>query len=169
MDEQSYQPGDRRPIASRNLAISRQIAHTLAASGVTANSISLFGMFSAIAGGVALYGTSLPGGPARILWVLAAACAQVRLLANMFDGMVAIEQKTASPLGELFNEVPDRISDSAMFIGLGYAAGGNAAFGWLAALLAIFTAYVRAVGKVAGAPQDFSGPMAKPQRPLLLR
>ena len=36
--------------------------------------------------------------------------------------------------------------------------------GTLAACVAIFVAYVRAEAKVAGAPQDFCGPMAKPQR-----
>src|SRR5690606_20478807 len=36
--------------------------------------------------------------------------------------------------------------------------------GWAAALVAVFTAYIRAAVKVAGAPQDYCGPMAKPQR-----
>jgi phosphatidylglycerophosphate synthase len=82
----------------------------------------------------------------------------------MLDGMVAIESNTKSTLGELFNEVPDRISDSVILIGLGHAAGGNIALGYLAAIAAIFTAYVRAVGKVAGASQQFCGPMAKQHR-----
>src|SRR5947209_8051570 len=36
--------------------------------------------------------------------------------------------------------------------------------GMIAALAAMFTAYVRAVGKGAGAGQEFVGPFAKPQR-----
>jgi hypothetical protein len=40
--------------------------------------------------------------------------------------------------------------------------------GYIAALAALFTAYVRAEGKVAGAHQEFCGPMAKPQRMFLL-
>ena len=36
--------------------------------------------------------------------------------------------------------------------------------GLTAALVCVFTAYVRAAAKVAGAPQDYCGPMAKPQR-----
>ena len=39
---------------------------------------------------------------------------------------------------------------------------------FLAAILAIFVAYVRAAVKVAGAPQDYSGPMAKPHRMFLV-
>ena len=34
--------------------------------------------------------------------------------------------------------------------------------------MAVFTAYVRAVGKASGAPQFYSGPMAKPQRMWLV-
>jgi phosphatidylglycerophosphate synthase len=92
----------------------------------------------------------------------------MRLLANMFDGMVAIESDRASPIGELFNEVPDRVSDAALLIGLGYARGGHVLLGFTAALLAVFTAYVRAMGKVAGGRQEFCGPMAKPQRMLVV-
>jgi phosphatidylglycerophosphate synthase len=36
--------------------------------------------------------------------------------------------------------------------------------GFLGAILSIFVAYIRAAVKVAGAPQDYSGPMAKPHR-----
>jgi phosphatidylglycerophosphate synthase len=93
---------------------------------------------------------------------------QLRLLANMLDGMVALEQGTASPLGALFNEVPDRISDAATLIGAGYAAGGCPVLGYVAACLAVFLAYLRVQGKVVGAPQEFCGPMAKPQRMFTL-
>jgi phosphatidylglycerophosphate synthase len=86
----------------------------------------------------------------------------------MLDGMVAIEAGQASPVGELYNEVPDRVSDVATLIGAGFAAGGNVILGFSASLVALFTAYVRAVGKAAGAPQQFCGPMAKQQRMFLV-
>lgn len=89
---------------------------------------------------------------------------QVRLLANLFDGMVAIEGGRASPVGELYNEVPDRVSDTAFFVGMGHALGGIPELGYWAAILAVMTAYVRAAGGVAGGPQEYCGPMAKPQR-----
>jgi phosphatidylglycerophosphate synthase len=78
--------------------------------------------------------------------------------------MVAIGGGRASRVGELFNEVPDRVSDSAILIGLGYAHSSEPILGYSAALVAVFTAYVRAIGKSAGAPQIYAGPMAKPQR-----
>jgi phosphatidylglycerophosphate synthase len=63
--------------------------------------------------------------------------------------------------------VPDRISDAAVLVGLGYALGGNAVLGFAATCTAFLTAYVRAVGKVAGGKQEFCGPMAKQQRMFL--
>jgi phosphatidylglycerophosphate synthase len=97
-------------------------------------------------------------------FVLGAVGIQLRLLANMFDGMVAIETGRTSAVGELYNEVPDRVSDTAVLVGAGYAAGGCPVLGFVAALFAIFIAYLRAQGRVAGAPQEYCGPMAKPQR-----
>ena len=165
MASPQYQPAERRPIASRDLGASRRVARWMAHRGWSPNAISVGGMVAAIAGGGLLYATGRLDEPyARIAWIAAAALAQVRLLANMFDGMVAIESGRASAVGELFNEVPDRVSDAALLIGLGYARGGHVVLGFTAALLAVFTAYVRATGKVAGGRQEFCGPMAKPQR-----
>jgi len=166
MSPDPYTP-ERRPIASRHRRASKTLAHWLAVRGVSPNAISLAGMFCGVAAGAALAATSLDAYP-RAAFLAAALLMQLRLLANMLDGMVAVECGKASPVGELFNEVPDRVSDAAMLIGAGYAAGGIPALGYTAACLALFVAYVRAEGKVAGAPQEFCGPMAKPQRVFLI-
>ena len=161
---------ERRPIASRERAMSKAVAHWLAVRGTSPNAISLAGMVAGIGAGAALAATALVPSPvlSRLCFALAAAMIQLRLLANMFDGMVAIETGKTSPAGALYNEVPDRVSDAAMFIGAGYALGGQPFLGYLAAVLAVFLAYLRAQGKVAGAPQEFCGPMAKPQRAFTL-
>jgi phosphatidylglycerophosphate synthase len=166
MSDPSYVP-DRRPISARNHPISIGIARWLARSGVSPNAISVSGMVAAILAGAAFIGTTWPA-YGWLLFLAAALLMQLRLQANMFDGMVAIQTARASPVGELFNEVPDRVSDAAIFIGAGYAVGGLPELGYLAAIVALFTAYVRAEGKVAGAPQEFCGPMAKQQRMALL-
>ena len=162
----AYQVTDRRPIAARNLGVMATIAKRLAAAGVTPNAISLFGAACATVAGAALILTRFSDFWTldRLLWLLAALGCQGRLLCNLFDGMVAIERNTASAVGELYNEVPDRYSDAVIFVGLGYAAGGVSWLGWAAAVAAILTAYVRAVGKAAGLKNDFRGPMAKQQR-----
>lgn len=141
-------------------------SHWLAMRGVSPNTISIAGMIVGLLAGVCFAMTARVAEGERVLWFAGAACVQLRLLANMLDGMVAVESKRTSRLGELFNEIPDRVSDSAAFIGLGLAA--NLSLGFSAALAAIFTAYVRTVGKVAGAHQEFCGPMAKPQRMFLV-
>ncbi|EDY21419.1 CDP-diacylglycerol-glycerol-3-phosphate 3-phosphatidyltransferase protein [Chthoniobacter flavus Ellin428] len=67
-------------------------------------------------------------------------------------------------LGDLWNEAPDRVSDAAIFIGAGYAAGSCPALGFSAAVVALFVAYVRALGASVGVGQIFLGPQAKQQR-----
>jgi phosphatidylglycerophosphate synthase len=168
MGNESAQIGERRPIASRKWKISQRLADYLARKGLSPNAISIAGMLSCMAAGLSLAATSYLPSLERVCWLSAAVLVQLRLTANMLDGMVAIASKRASRLGELYNEVPDRISDMATFIGAGYAVGGNPALGFLAACVALMTAYVRAMGKVAGARQEFCGPMAKQHRMFVI-
>lgn len=161
-------PADRRPIAARELGASKAAAAWMARRGFSANGISIAGMVLGVLGGASLFLTARRPDMAWLFWTGGALFTLLRLLANMFDGMVAIERGTASKVGELFNEVPDRVSDTATLIGLGYAAGGDVLLGFGAALAAMMTAYVRAVGKGAGAPSEFCGPMAKQQRMFLV-
>jgi phosphatidylglycerophosphate synthase len=163
-----YQPTDRRPIAARRWPIWQQAVRWLVRRGVSANSISLAGMVCGLAAGAALAATTPAAKWEPVAWLAGAVLIQLRLLANLLDGMVAIESGRASPVGELYNEVPDRVSDAAVLIGAGYAVGGAIGLGYLAACAALFTAYVRAAGKAAGAPQEYCGPMAKQQRMALL-
>src|SRR5213594_802961 len=157
---------DRRPIATRNRKWAQAATAWLAARNVSPNAISIAGMSACIVGGIALGLTSVAD--YRIFWLVAALGAQLRLTANMLDGMVAVVSGRASKVGELYNEIPDRVSDAAVFIGAGFAWGGNIAVGYIATILAIFTAYIRAAGKIAGAPNEFCGPMAKQHRMLVI-
>lgn len=167
-EQEVYQPTDRRPIAARRWSIWQPLVRRMVQAGVSANAISIAGMFAGILAGVAFGMTSYQPEFARWAWLAAAVFIQLRLLANLLDGMVAIESGKASVVGELYNEVPDRVSDSAILIGAGFAIGGSPVLGCLAALAAMFTAYVRAIGKSVGAGQQFCGPMAKQQRMALL-
>src|SRR5882724_10015139 len=145
MNESSVKAIDRRPIATRNRKWAQSATTWLASRNVSPNAISIAGMCACIAAGLALGLTSVEYN--RVFWIVAALGAQLRLTANMLDGMVAVVSGRASKVGELYNEVPDRVSDAAVFIGAGYAWGGNVALGYVATILAIFTAYVRAAGK----------------------
>lgn len=150
--------GDRRPLASRSAGWANWLASALAQTSITPNQISVASVGFAAAGAAVLV---LWTGPAGL--IVCALCVQLRLLCNLLDGMVAIEGRKASAVGVLYNEFPDRAADSLFLVALGYAAGVPW-LGWLCALLAALTAYIRVTGGSLGFPQDFRGPQAKPHR-----
>lgn len=153
---------DRRPIAARSTGWARALSAALARSSVTPNQISVLSiLFAAIGAAALLYRPDIAG------LVICAAGIQLRLICNLLDGMVAMEGGKQAPTGALYNEYPDRIADSLLLVALGYAAG-LPWLGWLAALLAALTAYVRLSGASVGLPQDFRGPMAKQHRMAVL-
>ena len=163
----------RRPVATRDTAWAAAIARQLAGRGVRPNTISLLSVLFAAAGGVCLAALGLLESPAARTACLVGAILgiQLRLLCNLFDGMVAIEEGRKTPSGAIYNELPDRFADAFLLIGAGYAEPAPdwaAELGWLAALLAVMTAYVRALGGSVGARQHFVGPMAKQHRMALL-
>ncbi len=166
MNTPSYEPTDRRPLQSRNTRWAARATKLLVSWNCSPNAISIFGMVAAIVAGACFFATGFTGNSfsVRVLWTVGALLCQVRLLCNLFDGMVAVARGIASKSGELYNEIPDRVSDVAVMIGLGYATTGNVVLGFVAAIVAVFVAYVRALGKALGAPNDYCGPMAKPQR-----
>jgi phosphatidylglycerophosphate synthase len=161
----TYQPAERRPIASRDVRIVQRLVRWLIAQNVSANAVSLCSIASAALAAICLFATR-PGGEGggRLLFLLAAVFVQLRLLANLLDGMIAVGSGRASPEGELYNEVPDRVADAIILIGAGFAAGGAPALGYLAAIVALLVAYLRALGNSVGVQALFIGPMAKPQR-----
>ena len=126
---------------------------------LTADAISMLGLVFAGLGALALLGA--PDTP--WLFLAAALCIQLRLLCNMMDGLVAVEGGRGSRLGGLWNEVPDRAEDAVLLVAFGVAAA-LPWLGWLAAVLAVGTAYLRQTGAAMGFGHDFSGPFAKPQR-----
>lgn len=151
--------GDRRPLKSRGTGWAALLTRALLATPITPNQVSLCGVAFAALGAWAMI--HAPANP--WLWIAAALGIQLRLLANMMDGLVAVEGQRGGPTGALYNELPDRLEDGLLLVAAGYAAGVPW-LGWLATALAIATAYVRAVGASHGFGQDFRGPMAKPHR-----
>jgi phosphatidylglycerophosphate synthase len=139
-------------------------------AGITPNQVSVASVVFSVVGAIALIldGRSSAHG---LLFVLAAVCIQIRLLGNLLDGLIAIEGGRQTKVGELYNEIPDRVADVALLAAAGYASDHGQwgpALGWSASVLAVVTAYIRAVGARRGQPQDFSGPQAKPHRMFLL-
>lgn len=154
----------RRPIASRDTKWAAHVTRRLVALRVPPDAISMASVLAALLAGAA-FALSAQAGPfgAGLLLVLAAALTQMRLLCNLFDGLVAVEGGMGGPTGAFWNEVPDRLSDLLILAGLGIAAGAPW-LGLLAGGLAIFTAYLREFGRAQGLGSDFSGPGAKSHR-----
>jgi phosphatidylglycerophosphate synthase len=162
----------RRPIRARDTRWAAACARFLARLGCRPNQISVASAAVGAISGACLWlsGSSKPG-TASVLLVCGAVLVQVRLLCNLFDGMVAIEGGFKTKSGEIFNELPDRFADAFILIGAGYAApriDWMPVAGFVAAVLAVITAYVRSLGASAGASQQFCGPMAKQQRMFLV-
>jgi phosphatidylglycerophosphate synthase len=158
----SVPPDNRRPIAARSTGWAQGLAAALANANVTPNSVSAFSVALAAAGAALLLEW-----PAFVGLVLCAGFVQARLVCNLIDGMIAVEGARKTPLGPLYNEFPDRLADSVLFVALGIACG-LPAWGWFGALAAALTAYVRVFGGAIGLAQDFRGPMAKQHRMAVL-
>lgn len=178
---------ERRPIETRNQVWVRKVAGQLGRLGVRPNHVSLASIaFALIGAGIICWVSHLDQGIGATtdptlgsnhstlgsrLWLwFAALCVQLRLICNLLDGVIAVELGRGSPKGELYNEVPDRITDTLFFVALGWASQNplGLELGWAASLAAMFTAYIRVLGKACGTPAYFWGPMAKPHRMALM-
>lgn len=162
----------RRPLKVRNLGFSQRLARRLSRTRLTANHISIASVVFALLAAACLLGTRrVDGTMGWVLPLLAAGFIQCRLLCNLLDGMVAVEGGKSTPSGELFNDIPDRLADPIVLIAAGYSTSvvpWAATVGWLAALVAVVTAYLRTLAASIGAPVDFRGPMAKQQRMAMM-
>lgn len=150
---------DRRPIAARGLAVFQGLADRLAARNVSPNTISMWSIGAGFAACACFAATPYLGthinrvlvlhtridicvcccavlvapaaSPAALslAWFGGAGGVQLRLMANLLDGMVAerlgVASSVANPLGLVYNDLPDRVSDIAILGGLGLALGGT--------------------------------------------
>jgi phosphatidylglycerophosphate synthase len=106
-----------------------------------------------------------------VVLLMAAATIQLRLLCNLLDGMLAVEEGFKTKTGDVYNDLPDRVADVLILVGAGYSiryVPGGSTLGWAAAVTAVFTAYVRLLGGSLGVTQHFIGPMAKQHRMFTL-
>lgn len=159
---------DRRPIKSRDTSWARYIAQRLAATGITPNQISVASVFFSLLTAIFFYaGTAIT----PYFYLLGSLGIVMRLLCNLFDGMVAVEYAKATGSGGIYNDAPDRFADLLIIVGAGHAAISfpHALYiAWIAASFAIMTAYARVLGAANGTEHFFMGPMAKQHRMFLL-
>ncbi|QOV89872.1 CDP-alcohol phosphatidyltransferase family protein [Humisphaera borealis] len=171
-DPNSPAAGARRPIKARSSRWASALANELVRRNVKPNTISMASVAFAAVGalGLVLTRAEVPPWLAGLLYLLAIVGIQGRLICNLLDGMVAVEGGKGGPTGEVFNDLPDRLADPILLAAAGYGIGitTGVELGWLAAIGAILTAYVRVLGRSIGAGTYFLGPMAKQHRMALL-
>jgi len=107
-------------------------------------------------------------GAVPALLIVAVGFCYLRLWLNMLDGMVALASGKASRTGEIANELPDRISDVLIFVGVAHSNLCYPLGGYWVVLLALLVAYVGTLGQAVGVQREFSGWMAKPWRMVAL-
>lgn len=164
-------PENRRPIASRDTGWAKKTASILAQKNISPNTISIFSILFALISLLAFYLDHIGIGYHLLYMLLAIVAIQGRLIMNLLDGMVAVEHNKKSAVGGLFNEVPDRISDTLTIFGVGLLAKGlpyGMDLAYLAIILSITTAYIRTLGASLNCGHYFSGPMAKQHRMALI-
>lgn len=158
---------NRRELATRKFQFFQTFAKSLTRWGLTPNQVSVLSVVFAAVGG---YGFCAIKNCFFTGWILAFVGIQMRLLCNMIDGLMAIEGGMKSAAGEIYNDLPDRVSDLILILAASFVVKEpwGRDLGWLAATLALMTAYVRQLGSSMGQKADFSGPMAKQHRMAML-
>src|SRR5215468_10450889 len=104
----------------------------------------------------------------RWLLIIAPLFCYLRLWFNMLDGLVAFAGGKASRRGEILNDLPDRVSDIVIFVGVAHSGLMNPFIGYWAAILTVLTSYVGLFGQALGVQRQFGGVMSKPWRMVTL-
>src|SRR5437867_13104224 len=132
--------------------------------GIPPDAISYLSILAALAAALCFWKSGRNGW----LLIIAPLFCFLRLWFNMLDGMVAVAAGKASARGEIVNDLPDRISDVIIFVGVAHSGLMNPFIGYWTAILAVITAYVGLFGQALGVQREFGGIMSKPWRMVAL-
>ncbi|MFO0914521.1 MAG: CDP-alcohol phosphatidyltransferase family protein [Pirellulales bacterium] len=160
----AYRPSARRPIADifRSTAI---LAVAICRKfDIHPNTVSYASIVASALAAICFWQSAA----APVLLVIGALGCLIRLWLNMLDGMVALATGKASRIGEIVNELPDRISDVVIFVGIAHSGLCHMLLGYWSAILSLLVAYVGVLGQAVGVQREFSGTMSKPWRMAVL-
>ena len=159
-----YQPTSHRPIAQIFRRTGKGAANLCVRLGIPPDAISYLSIVAALAAALCFWKSG------RNMWLLIIAplFCYLRLWFNMLDGMVAVAAGKASARGEIVNDLPDRISDVLIFVGVAHSGLMNPLIGYWTAILSLLTAYVGLFGQAIAGRREFSGIMSKPWRMVAL-
>jgi phosphatidylglycerophosphate synthase len=159
-----YHPTSRRPIAQAFRATAGLAVRLCVRWNVHPDAISYGSIVASAIAAACFWGSG------RFPWLLIVGplFCHVRLWLNMLDGMVAVASGKASLRGEILNDLPDRLSDVLIFVGLAHSGLCAVLAGYWVAIFALLTAYVGMFGQAVGVQREFSGVMSKPWRMVAL-
>ena len=160
-----YQPSTRRPIAGVFRRTGDAATRLCVHHGIHPDAISYLSIVAALIAAICFW----KSGARRWLLIIAPLFCYLRLWFNMLDGMVALAANKASYRGEILNDLPDRISDVVIFVGIAHSGLMNPLIGYWAAILAVLTSYVGLFGQALGVQREFGGIMSKPWRMVALQ
>jgi CDP-diacylglycerol--glycerol-3-phosphate 3-phosphatidyltransferase len=138
----------------------RPLAGWLARRDVAPDLITAAGIVPALLGGACLAVAAWH--PLALLAVPFLAAG--RLVANLLDGMVAREFGASRPLGEIWNEMADRLGDVLFIGGLAFCPAVDSRLALAAAVMPLLASYVGLAAKAAGGRRGYGGIMSKPGR-----
>jgi phosphatidylglycerophosphate synthase len=159
-----YAPISRRPIAAIFRRTADAATRFCVRNGIHPDAISYLSIVAALVAALCFW----KSGQTRWLLIVAPLFCYLRLWFNMLDGMVAVVAGKASRRGEILNDLPDRVSDIVIFVGVAHSGLMNPLIGYWAAILAVLTAYVGLFGQALGGEREFGGMMSKPWRMVAL-
>lgn len=160
----AYQPTSRRPIADVFRLTANGATRWCVTHNIHPDLISYLSVVAAALAALCFWQSH------RCPWLLliGPAFCYLRLWCNMLDGMVALAAGKASWRGEILNDLPDRVSDVLIFVGVAHSGLCSPFSGYWAAIAAVLTAYIGMFGQAVGVQRDFSGVMSKPWRMVAL-
>jgi len=140
------------------------LAEWLVARHVSADLLTVLALVAAtLAGACLAVSDAIPA-----LLIAVPALAALRLVLNLLDGQVARGGGTARPMGEVWNELGDRIADVLMIGALAFVAAVGPLLAGSAAVAALLASYVGITSRAVGAPRQYGGVMSKPGRMIVL-
>jgi phosphatidylglycerophosphate synthase len=159
-----YQSSSRRPIAAVFRRTGEAVTRFCVRHGIHPDAISYLSIVAALIAAICFW----KSGATRWLLIIAPLFCYLRLWLNMLDGLVAYAAEKASWRGEILNDLPDRISDIVIFVGIAHSGLMNPLIGYWTAIFAVLTAYVGLFGQALGVQRQFGGIMSKPWRMVAL-
>lgn len=150
-------------LKSRFQDLLRPICRNLAASGVTANQVTVAALVLSVLEGLALW--LFPGAPLPLL--LLAPVLFIRMGLNAIDGMLAREHDQKSDLGAILNELGDVLADAALYLpfALVPAMVPDLVIGLV--VLGLVGEMTGVVAVMIGASRRYDGPFGKSDRAAL--